>query len=325
MPGRINDYRPISCCNIIFKCISKIIANRIKGDLGDLVSINQSAFVPGRRISDNILLTQELMRNYHRNCGPPRCSFKIDIQKAYDFHNVVGVFSVDLIEAILILLLLLWKPLEEFKNVSGLVPSIPKSTAFFCNVPNDLKASILNLTPFAEGTLPVRYLGVPLISTRLLYRDCKVLVEKLESRVYDWREMKKGKAKVAWDSVCMPQKEGGFRIRMSKTFNTLDEVLGCSCLRDVRLGDGGGDKVSDLISNGAWRWPSDWYNRFPDVVSIPVPEISESCNDCLVWRDHAGVYHPFLVDLTWDSIRPHTNIVDWRSVVSIIARVVVAA
>ncbi|GJV38182.1 putative reverse transcriptase domain, reverse transcriptase zinc-binding domain protein, partial [Tanacetum coccineum] len=65
-------------------CVSKIIANRIKGDLGDLVSINQSAFVPGRRISDNILLTQELMRNYHRNCGPPRCSFKIDIQKAYD-------------------------------------------------------------------------------------------------------------------------------------------------------------------------------------------------------------------------------------------------
>ncbi|GKD13845.1 hypothetical protein Tco_1198252 [Tanacetum coccineum] len=62
--------------------------------------------------------------------------------------------------------------LEEFKNVSGLVPSIPKSTAFFCNVPNALKASILS---------------VPLISSRLLYRDCKVLVEKLKSRVNDWR------------------------------------------------------------------------------------------------------------------------------------------
>ncbi|GJS72432.1 hypothetical protein Tco_0705273 [Tanacetum coccineum] len=77
--------------------------------------------------------------------------------------------------------------LEEFKNVSGLVPSIPKSTAFFCNVPNALKASILSSMPFAEGTLPVKYLGVPLISSRLLYRDCKVLVEKLESWVNDWR------------------------------------------------------------------------------------------------------------------------------------------
>nr|GEX16651.1 putative reverse transcriptase domain, reverse transcriptase zinc-binding domain protein [Tanacetum cinerariifolium] len=82
--AKITDYRPISCCNVTFKCISKIIANRIKGELGYLVNINQLAFVPGRRISDNILLTQELMRNYHRNRGPPRCAFKVDIQKAYD-------------------------------------------------------------------------------------------------------------------------------------------------------------------------------------------------------------------------------------------------
>ncbi|GJX35824.1 sodium/hydrogen exchanger 6 [Tanacetum coccineum] len=79
-PARINDYQPISCCNVLYKCISKIIANRVKEGLGDIVSINQSAFVPGRRISDNILLTQELMRNYHRRRGPPRCAFKVDIQ-----------------------------------------------------------------------------------------------------------------------------------------------------------------------------------------------------------------------------------------------------
>nr|GEU39991.1 reverse transcriptase domain, reverse transcriptase zinc-binding domain protein [Tanacetum cinerariifolium] len=64
--------------------------------------------------------------------------------------------------------------LEEFKNVSGLVSSIPKSTAFFCNVSNALKANILSSMLFVEGTLPVRYLGVPLISSKLLYRDCLV-------------------------------------------------------------------------------------------------------------------------------------------------------
>ncbi|GJV54128.1 polypyrimidine tract-binding protein homolog 2 isoform X1 [Tanacetum coccineum] len=47
-------------------------------------SINQSTFITGRNISDNILITQELMHNYHRNRGPPRCTFKVDIQKAYD-------------------------------------------------------------------------------------------------------------------------------------------------------------------------------------------------------------------------------------------------
>nr|GFA36375.1 hypothetical protein [Tanacetum cinerariifolium] len=44
--------------------------------------------------------------------------------------------------------------LDEFKEVSGLVPSIPKSTIYFCNVANHVKLAILNFMPFAEGTLP---------------------------------------------------------------------------------------------------------------------------------------------------------------------------
>ncbi|GJU32427.1 RNA-directed DNA polymerase, eukaryota, reverse transcriptase zinc-binding domain protein [Tanacetum coccineum] len=70
-PSRINDYQPISCCNVMYKCISKILSNRLKDSLKDLVSPNQSAFVPGRRIYDNILLTQEIMHNYHLDRGPP--------------------------------------------------------------------------------------------------------------------------------------------------------------------------------------------------------------------------------------------------------------
>ncbi|GKE63736.1 putative RNA-directed DNA polymerase, eukaryota, reverse transcriptase zinc-binding domain protein [Tanacetum coccineum] len=62
-PSWINDYHPISCCNVIYKCISKIITNQIKDGLDDVVSMNQSAFIPGRSISDNIILTQELMHN----------------------------------------------------------------------------------------------------------------------------------------------------------------------------------------------------------------------------------------------------------------------
>nr|GEV58790.1 hypothetical protein [Tanacetum cinerariifolium] len=55
-----------------------------KVGIKEVVSENQSAFVLGRLITDNILITQELMHHYHRNRGPPRCAFKVDIQKAYD-------------------------------------------------------------------------------------------------------------------------------------------------------------------------------------------------------------------------------------------------
>ncbi|GJU42757.1 hypothetical protein Tco_1195714 [Tanacetum coccineum] len=73
-PTSVNDYRPISCCNVLFKCISKIIANRIKHSLKLLISPNQSAFIPGRSITDNMLLTQELMHNYPLGRGTPRAS-----------------------------------------------------------------------------------------------------------------------------------------------------------------------------------------------------------------------------------------------------------
>ena len=83
-PGSMHDYRPISCCNTIYKCISKIITARIKQCIPDIISPSQSAFVQGRSIADNVLITQDLMLNYHRDIGPPRCALKVDIMKAYD-------------------------------------------------------------------------------------------------------------------------------------------------------------------------------------------------------------------------------------------------
>ncbi|GJR82989.1 putative RNA-directed DNA polymerase [Tanacetum coccineum] len=349
-PLKVNDYRPISCCNVIYKCISKILTNRIIDGLKEVVSDNQSAFIPGRRITDNILITQELMHNYHRDRGPPRCAFKVDIQKAYDtvdwkfLSNILSLFGFHkkmvkwimacvssasfslcingdihgyfngkrglrqgdpispylftLVMEVLTLIIkrrvrlsdtfryhnkcdelelinvcfaddlfifirgevhsarLIMEALDEFQKASGLVPSIPKSTVYFCNIPNHIKNDILSIMPFAEGELPVKYLGVPLISSRLLNKDCKVLVEKVSNRIGDWKnkslsyagrlqlcrsvlssmhvywvavlvipigiiqdieqlmrgflwcngELKRGKAKVAWDIICLPKR-----------------------------------------------------------------------------------------------------------------------
>ena len=86
-PSKLSDYRPISCCNIIYKSISGILAQRMKGLLPQLVSSAQSAFIPGRSIADNILLAQEILRNYHKPSTQPRSTIKVDILKAYDTVN----------------------------------------------------------------------------------------------------------------------------------------------------------------------------------------------------------------------------------------------
>ncbi|GJZ08736.1 RNA-directed DNA polymerase, eukaryota, reverse transcriptase zinc-binding domain protein [Tanacetum coccineum] len=85
-PNKVTDFKPIAD-NVLYKCISKVLINRLKTSLGNLVSCNQSAFIPGRHIQDNILLTQKIIRGYNRKGGPKRMAFKIDIQKAYDTVN----------------------------------------------------------------------------------------------------------------------------------------------------------------------------------------------------------------------------------------------
>lgn len=52
----VSDFRPIACCNTLYKVITKILANRIVAVLNDLISPSQNAFVKGRIIRDNILL-----------------------------------------------------------------------------------------------------------------------------------------------------------------------------------------------------------------------------------------------------------------------------
>lgn len=83
-PWTIREYHLFACCNVLLKIITKVLASRLNASLPEVVSTHQGAFVTGRSMLDNISLCQELMYKYGRHGISPRCTLKVDIQKAYD-------------------------------------------------------------------------------------------------------------------------------------------------------------------------------------------------------------------------------------------------
>lgn len=62
-PINMGQLRPISLCNVIYKIVSKVLANRLSTILPLVVSEQQGAFVAGRLIHDNVLMSQEVIHH----------------------------------------------------------------------------------------------------------------------------------------------------------------------------------------------------------------------------------------------------------------------
>lgn len=85
-PRNMSQLRPISLCNVVYKVIAKLLTNRIKMVMPHLISANQSTFVAGRQIQDNVLVVHEILHSLNQQNDGDEFSLamKLDMAKAYD-------------------------------------------------------------------------------------------------------------------------------------------------------------------------------------------------------------------------------------------------
>ena len=85
-PTNITQFRPISLCSVVYKVISKMVCACLNVILPDAINSTWSAFVPGRIITNNVLVAYECVHAIrHRKRRKPLCAVKLDMIKAYDW------------------------------------------------------------------------------------------------------------------------------------------------------------------------------------------------------------------------------------------------
>ena len=81
--NRVEDFRPILFSNSIYLIFAKVLVNRLRGVIGELVGPFQSAFIPGRLLIDSVTVASEIITTWQRK-GTRGFMWKVDFAKAYD-------------------------------------------------------------------------------------------------------------------------------------------------------------------------------------------------------------------------------------------------
>ncbi|XP_058760595.1 uncharacterized protein LOC131633933 [Vicia villosa] len=163
----LKDWRLITLCNVLYKVIAKVLANRLKKVLFKCISDNQSAFVSGRSILDNAMAAIEVVHHMKTKTKGKigEIALKLDISKAYD--------KID------------WDYIRDFLITMGFSQNR--------NVGADVKA-VLAATLGVQQVLGTdKYLGVP----SMIGRSKKATIKYIKDRI--WKKIN------SWSSRCLSQ------------------------------------------------------------------------------------------------------------------------
>ncbi|XP_074288783.1 uncharacterized protein LOC141613940 [Silene latifolia] len=213
-----------------------------------LVGKEQTAFISGRSLHGNVMLTQNLIKSYSRKYLTPRCMLKVDISKAFDsiqwpfVQNMLSAlnFPPPFIKWVMGCVTGAWgdvpsvqkaaEVVQLFSSWSGLRVNFDKSEAYFGGVEDGIKQQILCAIGLTGGTFPFRYLGLLIHPSRLTSSMFNSLIQKFRSFIavpptfspmlFFWG-YKEGRRMVfkGWKSICAPWLEGGFQVTDLSAWN----------------------------------------------------------------------------------------------------------
>lgn len=84
-PQTIKQFRPIGLCNSAYKLVTKILVNRLRPHLQELISANQNSFIQGKGSDVNFVVANEVIHSMKNKKGKKGWfALKIDLEKAYD-------------------------------------------------------------------------------------------------------------------------------------------------------------------------------------------------------------------------------------------------
>ncbi|XP_035551682.1 uncharacterized protein LOC118349865 [Juglans regia] len=203
-PSKVTEFRHISLCNVLYKIISKTIANRLKKILPSIISQTQFAFVPGRLISDNVIVAFEALHtmNTKLSAKDGQMALKLDMSKTYDriewgFLEVVmlkmGFNQSWMIACCFIKLISLngansYTLFNLYERGSGQKLNKEKTSMQFSkNTPRSAQDLILSIAGVRSYVQYERYLGLPVMVGKSRINSFKCIQEKVKSKLSSYK------------------------------------------------------------------------------------------------------------------------------------------